>query len=276
MDASAIHALGDLAIQAQKANRIDAATPAVIIGNNVISLEHLQEGRSRFRGALKTNSLADFVGYVKRDHTIGDGAKPAGFIDATSLTATAFFNLGDHLQAGHADHRAELKLEETAAYKSLKWATGGSNRFAQRELAEWLEEWAPALEVHDENGNAMPTLAAILAVRSVTVKASTEAKTTVGNFAAQRTAMEDIEAKATGGSQLPGRISFAFTPATGLAQQTAQLRLYISVKPEEKPTFVVRWSGREQLVEAIAQDFKRVLFEELGDAAELTLGTFTP
>ena len=263
MDASTIHALGDLAVQAQRANR-----------NNVISLEHLQEGRSRFRGQLKTNSLADFVGYVRRDHGTGNDDPKAVFIDAAKLSASAFFNLGDHHNPGHADHRAELTLETTAANNALR--NVANQRLDQRGMSEWLEEWAPHCEVFDEHGNSMPTLAAIVAVRSVKVKASAEATTTVGSFAANRTAMEDIEAKATAGSALPGRIKFAFVPALGLSEQTADLRLYLSAKPEEKPTFAVKWFGREQLVEAIAQDFKRVLFEEIGDAAHLTLGTFSP
>lgn len=274
MDASAIQQLARLAIEAAHANKLETPTPAIVLGGNVVSLEHLQDGRSRFRGKLVTNSLADFVHYVKRDHGAGPDSRASVFVDAAKLSATAFFNLGDYQSPGHADHRAELSLDSTAAYKAVAAAHG--LRTDQRGLSEWLEEWAPHLDVLDEHGNTMSTLAAIVAVRSVKVKATSEAATTVGSFAANRTAMEDIEAKATAGSALPGRIKFTFVPALGLAEQTADLRLYLSAKPEEKPHFFVKWIGREQVIEAIAQDFKRVLFDELGEKALLTIGTFAP
>lgn len=274
MDASAIKFIGDLAIEANHANKLDTPTPAIVLGDEVVSLEHLQDGRSRFRGALKTNSLADFIGYAKRDHGRGPDDRAAVFVDSAKLAATAYFNLGDHQSPGHADHRAVLELEHTAAYRAVGQAHG--LRADQRGMTEWLEEWAPHIEAFDENGAQMSALQAIVAVRSVKVKATAEGTTTVGSFAANRTALEDIEAKAAGGNPLPARIKFTFVPALGLAEQTADLRVYLSAKPEEKPTFAVKWIGREQVIEAIAQDFKRVLFDELADRALLTIGTFTP
>lgn len=274
MDASAIKALGDLAIGQSLSNRIDFHTKAIVIGEKVVSLEHLEEGRSRFRGGLKTNSLADFVGYVKRDHGIDKGMQPQAFIDSVNLSASAFFNLGDHLHPGHADHTAQLKLDQTAAFRSLIAHDG--KRIDQKALAEWLEEWGNQVSVVDENDASIALPVAIAAIRSVTVKAISEAKTTVGNFSQARTAMEEIEAKASGLASLPQRVSFRFVPALGLLEQTADLRLSLIANPDEKPIFVLRWLGREQVIEAIAQDFKRVLFEDIGESALLTIGTFTP
>jgi uncharacterized protein YfdQ (DUF2303 family) len=273
MDASLINAIGALALSANDANKLATPTPAIVLGNTVVSLENLQDGRSRFRGGLKTNSLADFVAYVKRDHGIDKALQPQTYIDASNLSASAFFNLGNHQNPGHADHTAQLKLEQTAAYRAVMAADG--KRIDQKALAEWLEEWGAQLTVWGVD-EQIPVSFAINAIRSVTVKAVAESKTTVGNFSQARTAMEDIEAKASGLTSLPHRIEFRFTPALGLSEQSADLRLSLIANPEEKPTFALRWIGREQVVEAIAQDFKRVLFEEIGESALLTIGTFTP
>lgn len=274
MDASAIKAISDLAIEAANANKLPTPTPAIVLGANVVSLEHLEDGRSRFRGTLKTNSLADFVDYVKRDHGRGPDDRAAAFIDATALAATAFFNLGDHQSPGHADHLAQLKLDQTAAYRAVLSVDG--KRLDQKNLAEWIEEWGTQIDIADDNGEPLSLSLAIGAIRSVKVKATAESTTTVGNFAQTRTAMEDIEARASGLANLPARLKFQFAPALGLSEQTADLRLSLIANPEEKPTFALRWIGREQAQEAIAQDFKRVLFEEIGVAALLTIGTFTP
>lgn len=274
MDAAAIDRIGALAIAAADSNKLGTPTPAIVLGDKVHTLEHLQDGRSRFRGTLKTNSLADFIGYVKRDHGRGPDDRASGFIDATALAATAFFNLGDHQSPGHADHLAQLKLDQTAAYRAVLSVDG--KRVDQKSLAEWIEEWGTQIDVADDNGEPLSLSLAIGAIRSVKVKATAESTTTVGNFAQTRTAMEDIEARASGLANLPGRLKFRFTPALGLSEQTADLRLSLIANPEEKPTFALRWIGREQVQEAIAQDFKRALFEEIGEAAVLTIGTFTP
>lgn len=273
MDATAIKEIGRLAIEAAEANKLDTPTPSIVVGGKVESLEHLHDGRSRFRGKLATPSLADFVGYVKRDHGLSANFKPAVFIDAAKLSANAFFNLGDHQDPGHADHAAVLALDPTAAYKAVRKIDGA--KLGQKGLAEFIDEWQLQLTAFDEKGDVLSIRQAAGAVRSVKIKADRETSTTVRNFGATKSALEEIEAKAAGLDALPARLQFDFTPALGLPQRTADLRVTIVVDGDE-PLFAAKWFAREQVEEAIAQDFKRVLFEELGDAAHLTIGTFTP
>ena len=54
-----------------------------------------------------------------------------------------------------------------------------------------------------------------------------------------------------------------------------ELRISLIVG-DEVPAFELTWPARQQVEEAVAQDFKAVLIEEIGDAAELVIGTFTP
>lgn len=273
MDASAIEEISRLAIHAASADKLPTPTPAIVLGNSVHSLEHLQEGRSRFRGKLVTPSLADFVAYVKRRGESSHPFKPQGFIDALNLSATSYFNLGDPQQAGHADDLAVLKLEPTAAYKAVRGLDG--KRLTQKGLAEFLEVWGLQITAFDENDGAIPGREAARAVRSVKVKAERESTSTVRNFGQTKSALEEIEAKAAGTLSLPAALGFNFVPALGLNQQTAALRISL-ILGEDDPAFELTWPSRQKVEEAIAQDFKAVLIEEIGDAAELVIGTFAP
>lgn len=273
MDASAIDRIGQLAVDAAHANKLPTPTPAIVIDGEVKSLEHLQEGRSRFRGKLSTPSLADFVAYVKRRGESSNPFKPQGFIDALNLSATSYFNLGDPQQAGHADDLAVLKLDPTAAYKAVRGIDG--KRLTQKGLAEFLEVWALQLTAFDEGDGVLSIRDASNAVRSVKVKTDREATSTVRNFGQTKSALEEIEAKAAGLLTLPARLRFRFVPALGLHEQTAELRISLIVG-DETPGFELTWPARQQVEEAVAQDFKAVLIEEIGDAAELVIGTFTP
>lgn len=271
MDGTAIKAIGDLAVAAANAEYLGTPTPALFHDGKLISIEHLQAGRSRFRGKLVTASLADFVSYVR---TRAHGSAPArGFIDADSLNAVCYFNLGDESAPGHADDLAVLALLPTAAYSAAREIDG--RKLHQKALAEWMEDWASQLTAVSETGEPIPLSAAIAAVRSVKVKQISESTNTVRNFGATRSALEEIEAQAVGATALPPALAFRFTPYLGLAEQTAELRIAF-IADEDKPTFSIRWARREQIEESITQDFKRLLIEEVGDAASMTIGTFTP
>jgi uncharacterized protein YfdQ (DUF2303 family) len=45
---------------------------------------------------------------------------------------------------------------------------------------------------------------------------------------------------------------------------------------DDKPALVLRWQQREATIEKIAQEFKSVLSDQLGLAAVLYVGNFTP
>lgn len=138
MDAEAIKEISQLAIDAAGANRIDAKTPAIILGEEVVSLEHLQSGRSRFRGAFVTNVMSEFAGYVKA-HTDGHG-----FIDADKVAARVFHNLGDTGNPGHGDWTSTLALKPTAAYAAMLAVE--NKHLSQKQLVEWIEDWSPQLQ----------------------------------------------------------------------------------------------------------------------------------
>ncbi len=246
-------------------------TPAILLpaGIGAQSLEYLQDHRSRFRGVLTTNSLADFCQYVSEEapfHT-----QVSGFIDADSMACTAFFNLGTTEEPGHADHRAKLSLKPTAAYTALQQIAG--KRLAQQELAEWMEDWNDYLTVTTSQGEPLAVAAAVQKVRTITIKASAERTSTESNFGAQRSALDSIEAAHA--DKQPDVITFRFSPYQDLKEHDFTLRLSI-LTGEDKPVLKLRWVQEEAQKEAIAQEFKERLKTDLESVAALTLGNFNP
>lgn len=239
-----------------------AALPETVKLHN---LERYQSGRSRFRGTLSTQSLADFSNYViDRNSTDAQG-----FINQDAMLCEVFFNLGDESAPGHADDTAILRLKPTAAYVALQQLAG--KKLSQKELAEWMEDWRNNLTAEDSGGDTLSMIQAIAAVRNITIKASAERTSAEGNFHANRSSMDAIEAASQ--DTLPAKLHFNIVPFEGLGQRVFTLALSV-LTGEEKPALKPRWVGEEQQREEIAKEFKTVLTTEVGGSATLLIGSF--
>lgn len=234
-------------------------------GYKLQSLEKLDTYRYRFRGALTTTSLADFVTYVKERAD----EDTRGFVDKDNMTCRVIFNLGDSEQAGHGDDVATLRLDPTAAYAALQRIAGKT--LSQKDLAEWMEDWRDFLEAVNPADEAMPIAQAIAAVRNITIKATSERQNVEGNFNAARSAMDKIEADSQ--DTLPGSLVFSCAPFEGLPLRHFVLRLSV-LTGNDKPVLKPRWVAEEQVREEIAQEFKDLLSADIADATSLTIGTF--
>jgi|SRR5690554_937653 len=248
-------------------------TPAILVPENyaVHNLEKLLEHRSRFRGSLTTNSLPDFCAYViRRADPANDVHGTDAFIDADSMSCKVFFNLGSESNPGHADDTASLKLKPTAAFAAMRAIAG--QRLSQTELAEWIEDWATYLRVIGTQGEDIPVGVAVQKIRTITIKATAERTSTESSFSAGRSTMDQIEAAHA--EQQPADLLFVAHPYEGLRPRTFTLRL--SVLTTDKPTLIARWVQQEAQEEEIAQEFKEVLREQIGEVTALTLGSFNP
>lgn len=276
MDADAIKQIQNTAIEAAagRAAAIEGGTQIVLPDDHrVIDLEQFQPGRRRFRGALRTDSLADFIGYVNDRHGEGidggcDGQVP-GFIDSDRLSATCIFNLGTRWTPGHADDTAALTLKASAPYAAMTQVDG--KHLVQKDAIDWLEDWIEHIAFEGQDGKTINNGVAIATIRKITIRSTAEATTTQENFRANRSAMEEVEAR--GADNLPAAVLFTCTPYAGLPQRTFRLRFGV-LTSTDKPTIVLRIRNLEAEKEAIAQDFKRALLTDLADVATLTIGTF--
>jgi len=264
----AIQLITDTALEAA-GKPLATNAPTVVLPDScqVVSLEKWQAGRSRFRGIYSTHSLADFSAYVAARAI----ATAKGFIDQDEMTCTLLFNLGDDANPGHADDRAVLKLKPSAGYKAAQ-AIGG-RAMSQKELSDWIEDWHQYLTPVDDAGNAVPVAKAIAAVRTITIKATSESETNVGETSASRSAMDQIEARSK--ETLPAALLFNVIPFEGLTEQQIQLRVSV-ITSGAQPVLKLRWLGEEVQREDIAQEFKTVLQQQIGNNAALALGSFDP
>lgn len=267
MDASAIEAIRNQAIQAAKAfDFTNERVPAVIIDGNVVSIEPLTGARGYFRGQFQTTNLSAFAEYVK-----AHGGH--GFIDAKQFAARVFHNLGDEAEPGAADWLSTLKLEPTAAYHNLCDIEGVA--MLQKSMAEWLEDWAPflaTLEAAGDDTNPSAVSAGIHSIRNLNIKATRDTTHTDKDYGASRSSMEDIEASSKGG--MPFGFLFTTEPFAGFKPRDITLRL--SVITGDEPRLKLRTVGAERLRESVAEEFRDLLVESIGDAATMTIGTFTP
>lgn len=264
----AIQLITDTALEAT-GKKLETLVPTVVMPDSakIIDLERFQAGRSRFRGTYNTHSLNDFGVYVVE--RAAPGAR--GFINQDEMSCVLLFNLGTAEAPGHADDRAVLKLKPTAGYTAAQ--SIGGRAISQKDLSDWIEDWHQYLTPVDEAGNAISVAKAIAAVRTITIKASSESETTVGETSASRSAMDQIEARSK--ETLPVSLQFHTVPFEGLTEQQVTLRLSV-ITSGAVPVLKLRWVGEEVQREDIAQEFKAVLQHSIGEAAVLSLGAFDP
>ncbi|WP_122586674.1 YfdQ family protein [Pseudomonas viridiflava] len=243
-------------------------TPTIVMpeGAKIVNLEQYGAGRSRFRGTFSTNSLVDFAKYV----TDRASADAKGFINQDEMTCSVLFNLGNEDAPGHADDRAVLKLKPTAAYQAVQAISGRA--MSQKDMSDWIEDWHSTMSAVGDDLQNIPLAKAIAAVRTISVKATSESNHTVSETRASRSAMDDIEA--TSKETLPTSLIFSAVPFEGLKLRDIILRISV-ITSGPQPVLKLRWVGEDVQREEIAQEFKSVLEAQVGEATRLALGSFS-
>ncbi|WP_249584357.1 YfdQ family protein [Pseudomonas viridiflava] len=246
---------------------LGTSMPTVVLpeGAKIVNLEQYGAGRSRFRGTFSTSSLADFAKYVI-DRAVADAK---GFINQDEMTCSVLFNLGNDEVPGHADDRAVLKLKPTAAYQAVQAISGRA--MSQKDMSDWIEDWHSTLSAVGDDLQNIPLAKAIAAVRTISVKTTSENNHTVSETRASRSAMDDIEA--TSKETLPTSLIFSAVPFEGLQLRDIILRISV-ITSGAQPVLKLRWVGEDVLRDEIAQEFKSVVESKVGDAAQLALGNF--
>lgn len=235
----------------------------------LVNLEQFQSHRDRLRGMLRTHALADFCKHVTAHAAKSEGNDAHGFIDQSDMAAAVIFNLGDASLPGHADHGAVLTLKPTAAFAAVQ--SIGGRKLSQQELAEFLEDWAPNLRAQ-ANDEPLTIAAAINGIRRMSIKASSQRDSVVGDMSASSSSMDQIEARSQ--ETLPTAFIFTTAPFEGL--QPAHILLRLSVLTGgDVPVLKLRWVGEEAQREEFAGQFQGVLNSEVGGLVPLTIGTYT-
>ncbi|WP_420804397.1 YfdQ family protein, partial [Yersinia ruckeri] len=251
----------------EKLSSADCLTIALPDNVAIHSLEKFQNGRFRFRGNLKTNSIDEYVKYSSG--YAGNGVRC--FIDADDMSAKTVFNLGTLEEPGHADNTANLSLKKTAPFRELLAIDGQKKR--QKELAEWLEDWREYLMAFDADGNILDIRQAVGAVRRITIESTSSADHEDNDFSGKRSIMETVEAKSK--DIMPAGFEFKCVPYEGLGERRFKLR-YSILTGGDVPVLVLRIVQLEGEQEKIAQEFRDLLISKFtGIEIETFIGNFS-
>ena len=231
-------------------------------------LEKYLPNRRRARGTMTTPSLSSFAGYTK-EHADENATV---FIDADELKAVAVLNMGMPSAPGHTDNRAVLAPRATAAYMALKAITGHGR--SQKDVAEFLEDWAGHIECFRENESVAPNKA-IAAIRSVTIEAMRKLENAEQQLSASRSTFESVSATST--QPLPTHIYFKCQPYADLSERNFVLRLGV-LTASDKPSIVLRIVKKEEHDEEMAQELATKVRQAIagdGDEIAVVIGSYT-
>ncbi|EPU6124695.1 YfdQ family protein [Klebsiella pneumoniae] len=270
LDGSAIKQVQDLVLSGyymEDIQRLACPTAVLPAGTGIESLERFSSERFRFRGAMETTSIDDFVryssGYAKEDE------KARCFIDADNMLARSIFNIGTLDNPGHADNVASIKLKKTAPFRALLSING--DHLNQKQIAEWLEDWSDYLTAFDADSNTMKISQAAQAVRRVTIQQTNASDHEDGDFSGKKSLMQSIEASSK--DVMPVAFEFKCVPYEGLGERAFSLRN--SLLKSNDPVFVLRIVQLEAQEEAIANELLDLLTGKFdGKPVETFIGTF--
>ena len=247
------------------------------MNTKIEDLEKFMAFRRRYRGVMKTPQIDQFAEYANQtaaevQANIGPNSPAVPcFVDPENMTAKTFFDLGTTEEPGHGDHTAILSLLKTAAFEELLSKNGRA--MDQKELAEWLEDWAPQLKVTADDGKELNLPAAVAAVRRITIGAKSESTNEERTFGGRRSAMSEVEAHNK--DTLPAFIEFTCEPYHGLDERTFRLR--VSLITSEPPKLIMRIVRLEHHQEEMAKEFREHLVHALdGNLVQTFVGSFQP
>lgn len=270
LDSGTFQQVKDLVLSGYHLNDIPGlACPTALLPQNtsVESLERFAFERFRFRGAMDTTSIDDFVRYSVA--YAQEEEKARCFIDADNMLARSIFNIGTLDKPGHADNVASIKLKKTAPFRALLAING--DHLNQKQIAEWLEDWSDYLLAFDAGGNTMTIAQAAQAVRRVTIQQATQADHEDSDFSGKKSLMQSIEANSK--EVMPVAFEFKCVPYEGLGERRFSLRN--SLLKSSDPVFVLRIVQLEAQEEAIANEFRDLLTGKFdGKPVETFIGNF--
>ncbi|WP_439234166.1 YfdQ family protein [Klebsiella pneumoniae] len=270
LDSGTFQQVKDLVLSGYHLNDIPGlACPTALLPQNtsIESLERFAVERFRFRGAMDTTSIDDFVRYSVA--YAQEEEKARCFIDADNMLARSIFNIGTLDNPGHADNVASIKLKKTAPFRALLEING--DHLNQKQIAEWLEDWSDYLLAFDAGGNTMTIAQAAQAVRRVTIQQATQADHEDSDFSGKKSLMQSIEASSK--EVMPVAFEFKCVPYEGLGERRFSLRN--SLLKSSDPVFVLRIVQLEAQEEAIANEFRDLLTGKFdGKPVETFIGNF--
>lgn len=232
---------------------------------SLLSLEKYLPFRRRARGKMRTPALKSFVDYVKAHAENG----AVVFVDSKEIGARAVLNLGTPQKPGHADNLALYCPQETAAYAAL--AKNAGMPLAQKEAAEFIEDWQDCIQCLGENGDVLSTSQAVAAVRKITIEAISKRANEEMTLSASRSTFEHLTASSQ--DPLPAAIRFTCKPYADASERTFVLRVGVAMG-ESKPRIRLRIIKHEEHQAQIAEELAASVEAALNGAMPVLIGGY--
>ena len=258
MNAKGIQAIADLA-KTNPITLLDKPPLYIQNGDKVTFLEALQPKRSEPRGYFKTDRVKALASYVKNRNTVEHQVDV--YVDPSNMSAKVFFDNFNGTEQGHGKDTAFCQLSKTAAFAGLLVTHG--NRVSQQSLVSWLIDWS---------SNVVGAAQIITAVRSIKVTTNKEVKSSVNQMNRELSAMEKVEAQATGENALPETIFFYCEPYLGFGPEQFSISVQ-AITEDDAINFLLRIEQYEAKIEGISDRFALIIAESLGITPEV--GVFT-
>lgn len=232
---------------------------------NLVDLEKYLPNRRRARGSMETSNIKAFATYVTLHMQVGTTV----FVSHKSMVANAVLNLGTPFAPGHADDRAQLKPDMTAAYAALRQVAQGQ-ALDQARVAEFMEDWPGCITCYNEAGE-LSHKHAIAAVRNITIEGLRKVEASVEQLSATKSTFEAVTA--TGKEPLPTFIYFACEPYHGFESRTFVMR--VGIRTNDKPALTLRIVNAELHEEEMAQELCQKVSDAIGDTCPVLVGDYT-
>lgn len=230
-------------------------------------LEQYLTNRRRARGTMTTDSLPSFAAYAQDHAALGTTV----FVDQSTMSAVAVLNLGTPQEPGHADNKAVIRCEKTAAYKALTTIANGIGR-SQKDVAEFMEDWSECIQCYNDAGE-VKTSQAVAAVRKITIDSMRKLESEEQSLSASKSAFESVQASSK--EPLPTIIHFSCVPYAEFEPRIFRLRLGV-LTGEAVPKVNLRIAAAEQAAEEMAEELAghiRDSFSE-DDGLSVLLGNY--
>jgi len=233
----------------------------------VEDLERFQPNRRNYRVEFTTRTLEAWCNYCKQEAA---GGNAIAFIHGESGFAQAIFDLGTVQAPGHGQWHATLRLQKTPEFEALLYIA--DLKCGQRDLCEWVEEWASALSFLNAAGEPMDPSQSLSALRTITIQAKLDSESTVAGFSEAKSTMESVEAKGRNAA-LPAFLVMKTAPHNEFAEREFICRISMLTSSSD-PKFILKPQRLNKQLDEIADEFVAMVKDRTdGSDLRLEIGT---
>ena len=267
-DAATGAALAMPSVKKVETRNNDGSIIAINQATRIVDLDTYADGKRRKTGEYRTANVADFVRFIK-DETTPEQCKI--FVDDDTMSATAYLNYGhDGFEQGKLDYKAVVELKMTPVFQKL--VNLHYNTVSQRDLIDFLTDYAPVLTPVNTQGETINIGNAINALRQIKIDETKNTQNDVQNFGETRSTFENVKAR-TADDNMPVMFHISDACYQSLPKTDITMRLVIHAK-DGKPYFKLMINAIDLLQLERAETFVKMINDDLAGEFDVLLGGF--